>query len=168
MGNVASIPRGHLPLSSRPYSGRMYDALKERRRIRFGELVTEWLSKGKKAKDLAEALDVPPDYVSRCKTGTKGIGENNAREWERLLKKPEYWFDKTNAELEVAHRAEPMLAYHGVLLTRAGALLAAEWEKLDVGDRIEVEAMVMTKVGQKVRDKRARPSKALSKDPNEQ
>jgi transcriptional regulator with XRE-family HTH domain len=57
---------------------------------------------------------------------------------------------------------EPRLSYHGVLLTRSGALLAAEWEKLDVRDRAEIEGIIFARVGERVRSAR-KPEKSASK-----
>jgi len=51
---------------------------------------------------------------------------------------------------------EPTSSYHGVQLTRSGALLAAEWEKLDVSDRAEIEGEILARVGRRVRGSRAR------------
>ena len=146
-GNILSIPQGHLPLGGRPYSGRMDDALREFRRTRFLEILRE-----RKAVDLVEVLGVPADYISRVKTGRKGIGEQYARAWEKALGKPEFWFDKPDNLVPMV--AEDRALYHGILLTRAGALLAAEWEKLDVADRIEIEETIRQRVRDNIRDKR--------------
>lgn len=55
--------------------------------------------------------------------------------------------------------AEPRASYHGILLTRAGAMLAAEWEKLEANDRYEIEQDIIQRVAKKVRSSRTnRPS----------
>ncbi len=54
--------------------------------------------------------------------------------------------------------SEPKQAYHGILLTRAGAMLGSEWEKLDVLERTEVEQDIMTRVARRVRTERGRPT----------
>lgn len=51
---------------------------------------------------------------------------------------------------------EPTMAYHGIYLTRAGAMLGAEWEKLDVADRIEIENEIMTRVARSMRSRRSK------------
>ena len=61
--------------------------------------------------------------------------------------------------------SEPKALYHGVLLTRAGALLAADWERLDVADRIEIEEQIRERVRDKVRDNR-KPSPPKGKTPD--
>lgn len=54
---------------------------------------------------------------------------------------------------------EQRMQLHGVLLTRAGAMLAAEWEKLEAPDRYEIEQDIMQRVARKVRANRPnRPS----------
>lgn len=49
---------------------------------------------------------------------------------------------------------EPRQPYHGIMLTRAGAMLGAEWEKLDTADRYEFEREIMERVAKKVRRER--------------
>ena len=45
-------------------------------------------------RNLAEAIERQPDYISRCLTGKKRIGEDLARDIERLLKLPPFWLDR--------------------------------------------------------------------------
>jgi transcriptional regulator with XRE-family HTH domain len=59
------------------------------------------------------------------------------------------------APRETADGEELKQAYHGVWLTRAGALLAAEWEKLDVADRAEIEGQILTRVAKLKRHERS-------------
>lgn len=119
-----------------------------------------------KAVELAERLGVEANYLSRVKKGPgkkggKAIGEDSAREWEELLGLPRYWFDGVP---DAAGVREPTALYHGVRLTRAGALFAEEWEKMDLSDRIEVEADVLQRVAKKVRDSRKRPPRPSHTD----
>ena len=89
-GNRLSIPAGYLPAAGDAYHLVMADDIKKIRRDRLNELLrTKY-----KATDLARALGVVDNYISRTKTGTKGIGEESAREWERKLGLPAYWFDQ--------------------------------------------------------------------------
>jgi transcriptional regulator with XRE-family HTH domain len=46
---------------------------------------------------------------------------------------------------------EPTAPYHGIQLTRSGAMLGAEWEKLDIDDRTRLEAEILTLVAAKKR-----------------
>lgn len=128
----------------------MDDALREFRRKRFLEVL-----RTHRAVDLVDVLGVPADYISRVKTGRNGIGEEYARSWERLLGKPEYWFDKPDATIPAV--AEKKALYHGILLTRAGAQLAAEWERLDVADRIEIKELIRQRVRDSIRQSRRPP-----------
>jgi hypothetical protein len=70
------------------------------------------------------------------------------------------------APRETADGEELKQAYHGVWLTRAGALLAAEWEKLDVADRAEIEGQILTRVAKLKRHERSQ-SKGSTDDARE-
>lgn len=154
MGKPLSIPRGHLPLGKFAYTDFMAKDTAKIRHLRYLELL-----RTTKAVELAERLGVEANYLSRVKKGPgskggKAIGEDLARSWEKTLGLPRYWFDGASDATAVR---EPTQVYHGVRLTRAGALLAQEWEKLDLPDRIDVESDVLQKVAKKVRDERKRP-----------
>lgn len=153
MGKLMSIPGGHLPTGKFPYTFRMADDMAKIRHGKYLELLRRM-----KAVELAERLGVEANYLSRVKKGPgkkggKAIGEDSAREWEKLLGLPRYWFDGAP---EGSGVREPTSLYHGVRLTRAGALFAEEWEKMDLSDRIEVEADVLQRVAKKVREERKR------------
>jgi hypothetical protein len=45
-------------------------------------------------RNLAEAIERQPDYISRCLSGKKRVGEDLARDIERLLKLPPFWLDR--------------------------------------------------------------------------
>lgn len=120
------------------------------RRRRFGELLKTF-----SVASVCEALDVTPGYVSHMKTGRKGIGGDYARKIEKALGLSKYWLD---GELATGADREAKASYHGVMLTRAGALLAAEWEKLDVADRAEIEGEIYARVAKKVRGARHAPA----------
>lgn len=154
IGKSLSIPRGHLPAGKFAYTDSMANEVGKIRHLRYLELL-----RTTKAVDLAERLGVEANYLSRVKKGPgkkggKAIGEDSAREWEKLLDLPRYWFDGAP---EASGVREPTSLYHGVRLTRAGALFAEEWEKMDLADRIEVEADVLQRVAKKVREQRKRP-----------
>lgn len=123
-------------------------ALRDVRKAKFQELV-----RLRGAKALADALGISEGYVSFMKTGRKTIGGDYAREVEKKLGLPAYWLD---GELGPKIQ-EPRQAYHGVFLTRAGALLGAEWEKLDVADRAELETAIYERVARRMRGKRRAP-----------
>lgn len=84
-----------------------------------------------------------PTQIADMLSGTKSFGEKVARKLEALAKMPELWLDRDDVS------DEPRLSYHGVMLTRAGALLGAEWEKLDVSDRIEMQLEIEARVKRK-------------------
>lgn len=90
MGNRMSIPVGYLPTGCGAYHVEMANDLRKIRQERLNELLrTQY-----KATDLARLVGVVDNYISRAKTGKKGIGEESAREWERKLGLPAYWFDQ--------------------------------------------------------------------------
>lgn len=129
------------------------DSTKEVRHARFLELL-----KKHRAKDLAVKLDKPENYISNVKNRRKAIGEDLAREWEKLLGLPKYWFDGHDSV------NEPPAKYtaYGVSVTRAGMLLAAEWENLDLDERIEVEQDIHERVKRKKNTERAARKKQPS------
>lgn len=132
------------------------DRLKKIRHGRFLELLDKY-----RAVELAKLLSKPDNYISNVKNQRKAIGEDLAREWEQTLGLPKYWFDGNDQGSQIA---EPKSPYHGVYLTRAGALLAAEWEKLDIQDRVEVEEIILTKVAaMKRQQRRKRPEDPKNK-----
>lgn len=106
-----------------------------------------------KQKLLAAAIERDPNYVSRLLSNgkhRKNLAEELAREIETKLKLAPGWLDReTDAD-------DPRLAYHGVLLTRAGALLGAEWEKMDVADRIEIQQDIERRVKRRKLEDRQR------------
>lgn len=127
----------------------MENALYKRRQERLGQLI---LSKKLTVNEIAEAVGVMNNYVSQVRHGHKNLSGDKAREWEKSLGLPAGWLDGDEPISDVR------MPYHGYLLTRAGAELAAEWEKLPVGDRAEIEALILTRVARQKRDERkARP-----------
>jgi len=116
--------------------------VKKIRRERFAQVVKE-----RGAEAVADALGVTVGRVSHMKVGRKAIGGDHARDMEKALKLPAYWFDGHIASGVQESRA----SYHGVFLTRAGAMLAAEWEKLDVADRVHIEEEILKRVAEKKR-----------------
>jgi hypothetical protein len=116
------------------------------------------LLKKRRAKDLADTLNKPENYISNVKYRRKAIGEDLAREWEVKLGLPKYWFDGHDAV------NEPPAKYtaYGVSVTRAGMLLAAEWENLDLDERIEVEQDIHSRVKKKKNAERAARKKQAS------
>lgn len=154
-GKILSIPSGHLRDALPTYTLRVPDTLKFIRHERWLELL-----RTRKASELAKLLGVDANYLSRVKKGPKAkdgkaIGEGNARLWEKKLGLPQYWFDGPNG----GPAPEKQALYHGIALTRAGALLAAEWEKLDLADRIEVETMILERVAKQKRTQRGKDDK---------
>jgi hypothetical protein len=83
--------------------------------------------------------------------GRKAFGEKVARSLEKLAGMPPNYLDDTYRAMEVR---EPTSLYHGILITRAGARVGAEWDRLDVADRIEMEQEIARRVGKKIRDQR--------------
>jgi hypothetical protein len=102
----------------------------------------------------AAAINKPQPQVADMLSGRKSFGEKVARQIEQLAKMPPMYLDTPPGGLAVR---EPTLGYHGVQLTRAGALLAAEWEKLDVAKRLKFETKILAEVAKGVRSRRKPP-----------
>ena len=109
--------------------------------------------------EFARKINKGQSYVSDLLRGAKSFGEKAARAIEDRAKMPPGYPD-TESDDE-----EPRLMYHGVMLTRSGALLGAEWEKLDVVDRIEMEEVVRRRVQKKAISDRDRLGKQPPADP---
>lgn len=100
----------------------------------------------------AASINKPQSQVADMLDKRKSFGEKIARQIERLAKMPPLYLDTDPSAGSGAR--EPTLAYHGIQLTRAGALLAAEWEKLDLADRLELERQILMRVAKSVRGRR--------------
>lgn len=92
--------------------------------------------------------------------GRKAFGEKIARSIEKAAQMPTGHLSDMRLANEVR---EPAALYHGIMLTRAGALLGAEWEKLNLADRIEVEQDIQTRVKNKILDQRKKPKESPTK-----
>lgn len=99
----------------------------------------------------AEANRISQPQIADMLRGVKKFGEKVALRIERQARMPVGTLVNPAAPLSVR---EPTQPYHGVQLTRAGALLGAEWEKLDVADRAELEAEILNRVAKTVRAKK--------------
>lgn len=97
----------------------------------------------------ARAADLHQPRIAEILGGTKSFGEKYARKVETNAKMPAGHLDG----LSGAGKAG-MAAYHGIFLTRAGALLGAEWEKLDLTQRIDFEQKIYAAAAKKIRDRR--------------
>lgn len=116
----------------------------------------EWIRFNYQSVVMRFAADIgkPQPQVADMLSGRKSFGEKVARQIEKLAEMPPMYLD-TDPEVAGAHSVrEPTLGYHGVQLTRSGALLAAEWEKLDVVKRLKYETKILADVAKTVRDRR--------------
>jgi hypothetical protein len=100
-------------------------------------------------------------HLSEILAGKRPFGERLARSIEKKAKIPPEQLDRVSDGPK-----EPSAAYHGISLTRAGALLGAEWEKLDLDKRIEYEQKIYAEVAKKVRTSR-RPTQPRPGDDDE-
>ena len=122
--------------------------LVERRRARL----RTWIDRKFEGNATAFAASVgkKQSYIADLLRGEKSFGEKAARAIEVAAKMPYGHLDAESDD------EEPRLMYHGVMLTRSGALLGAEWEKLDLVDRIELEEEIRRRVQKKVIEDRER------------
>jgi len=92
--------------------------------------------------------------------GRTAFGEKYARRVEAAAKMPPRHLDPPNGDTKAG-----VAAYHGISLTRAGALLGAEWEKLDIDRRMYYEQLIYDEVAKKIRAQRKpRPSQPTDGD----
>lgn len=92
-------------------------------------------------------------HLSEMFAGKRPIGERVARTIETKAKMPARHLEKFSGAVK-----EASAPYHGILLTRAGAQLGAEWEKLDIVRRAHYEQLIYGEVAQKIRTSRKSPS----------
>ena len=108
--------------------------IKELRR----KALREWIDRhyGGVVLRFAEAVGKSQSQIADTLDGRKSFGEKVAKSLEDAATAAIGGKDRLHLVTpEVGGVREPTQSYHGVQLTRAGALLAAEWEKLDVVDR---------------------------------
>ena len=108
MGNVLSIPGGHLPIGKAGYAGGVTETLEQliysARRVRFEELVKAWGGNKPFADELEKRLKAYPGlvdgglasfmdatYISNARKGRKNIGEASALQLEMLFGKDPGW-----------------------------------------------------------------------------
>lgn len=128
----------------------------DRRQARLRELIRTRYD-GKQTR-FAEAIDRSQNYVSRMLTtgeNRKNIGEELAREIERILRLTDGWLD-TDGTKPPGKVAEKVKLY-GMEITQEGVALAREWEKLDDEWKAHVQTMVEMLVAKKLREDRKKP-----------
>lgn len=81
--------------------------IKTTRRLNMRRLINR--DYGSKQADFASAIGRQPDYVSRCLKGSKGIGEDLARDIESKLRLTPGWLDREQGKEgeSVPDRAAP-------------------------------------------------------------
>jgi hypothetical protein len=92
MGNILSIPVGHLPRGKAQYAECV--DVQETRRKRLRMLVEEYGSQTA----LADKIGVTPNYISRALRGGKRIGEDWAAKVEQATGKPAGWLSQSDVE----------------------------------------------------------------------
>lgn len=88
MGNILSIPPGHLPCGNSLYAGEM--DVQETRRKRLQQLVEEYGTQTA----LADKLGIEQNYISRALSGRKRIMEDFAAKVEAATGKPTGWMSR--------------------------------------------------------------------------
>jgi transcriptional regulator with XRE-family HTH domain len=88
MGNILSIPRGHLPSGNSLYADEM--DVQETRRKRLRQLVDEYGTQTA----LADKLGIEQNYISRALSGRKRIMEDFAAKVEQATGKPTGWMSR--------------------------------------------------------------------------
>lgn len=88
MGNILSIPLGHLPPGNSLYAHEM--DVQETRRKRLQQLVDEYGTQTA----LADKLGIEQNYISRALRGRKRIMEDFAAKVEQATNKPPGWMSR--------------------------------------------------------------------------
>jgi hypothetical protein len=102
-------------------------------------------------------------HIADALSGKKPFGEKLARSIEAVTPQmPARYLDERLADGLPLAKAQ----YHGIMLSRAAALLGAEWDRLDVGDRIEIENEIHAKLAKKIRAARKSQEPRDHKDDN--
>lgn len=130
-GNVPSSPVVHLPIGNNPYDGRMdvMQRIKKNRQQRMGQLLGRYASQ----EELAAALGVEQNYVSRTASGKKPIGEKAARNVEQSLGLDDLWMD---TDPNTPQRAPWPFSFH-----------RSRWDRLSAKHREELEVAVLRLLG---------------------
>jgi hypothetical protein len=121
--------------------------LHQTRRERLQELINSRYD-GNQTR-FAEKIGRRQSQISDTLRDKKSFGEKLATDIEKAEHLPKGWLSRREND-----SGEPTAFYHGVALTRAGALLAAEWEKLDLQDRIDIENEIHARGAKKARESR--------------
>lgn len=99
----------------------------------------------------AESIGRKQPQISDVLSGTKSFGEKLARRIEDRAQMPKRYLDGPDVYDQLT------ALYHGIQLTRSGALLGAEWEKLPIDKRAEFENKIHAEVAKHIREQRRGP-----------
>lgn len=150
MGNTLSIPMGHLPAGINWQSAGVAKDTQDVRQQRVRELIEKEFGGSQAA--FAKAVDRSDNYISRMLSrgpNRKGIGEDLAREIEKLCNKPRGWLD---GEADAVRDAPSTL--YGQPITERAAATGREWDKLAEPVKSQLAALIEMLVAQQVRDQR--------------
>jgi hypothetical protein len=113
-----------------------------------------WIAKHHKglASEFCRKWELNQSHISEMLAGKRPLGERVARQMEQKARMPPEYLDGISGGTK-----EASSPYHGILLTRAGASLGAEWEKLDIDRRAHYEALIYGEVAKKARNSRRAP-----------
>lgn len=97
---------------------------------------------------LAKAAGVSQQLITKLETGSA----METRKLHQIAKALQTSVDDLMGEDGVRESTAP---YYGIQLTRAGAMLAAEWEQLSLADRIDAEEYILARRARTHRDRPA-------------
>jgi hypothetical protein len=121
------------------------------RRLRLQQLIESRFG-GSKA-EFAKESGVSPAYLSRIlnpdSTQHKRIGEDFARNVESRLRLAPGWLDD-----EGTAKPREATTLYGIAISREGAAVGAEWEKLQEPLRTQIQVLIETLVAKQVRGAR--------------
>lgn len=98
----------------------------------------------------ADSIGRKQPQISDVLAGAKSFGEKLARRIEDKAGMPKRYLDGPDVTGQLT------ALYHGVKLTRSGALLGAEWEKLPIDLRADFEEKILAAVAKHIRSQRPR------------
>jgi transcriptional regulator with XRE-family HTH domain len=128
------------------------------RRLRLQQVIESRF--GGSQAEFSKEASVSPAYLSRIlnpeSAQHKRIGENLARNVEARLRLPSGWLDD-----EGASKAREPTTLYGITISREGAVVGAEWDKLHEPLRTQIQVLIETLVAKQVR--RARKKKEATK-----
>lgn len=165
-GPLAEYPTSGINLQSHVWDWRSLPSCLDNRQVDPQQDVRRaalraWIDKHHKGNVAAFSREAKlrQPHIAEMLVSKRVLGEKAARSIEKKAGMPPRHLEGVSGGTKEAKHT-----YHGILLTRAGALLGAEWEKLDIDRRAHYEQQIYAEVAQKVRNSRKGPASRHAQD----